>query len=67
MFSRWFRPLSDDDAVGVLIGVGLEQHAVDDAENRGVDADAERRGTATAMAVNAATLGQRAPGVAHIL
>ena len=58
--------VDDGDAVGVLVGVGLEHHPVDDTEDRGVDADSEGKAR-DGDGGEPATLGQRAPGIAHIL
>jgi hypothetical protein len=58
--------VDDDQPVGVGIWIGIEDDAVHDAENRRIDADAERQaddrdGRKTAV------FGQRAQGVADIL
>ena len=66
MCSRWLRPLSDGDALGILVGIRLEHDAVDDAEDGGVDADAEGQAGDRDGGERRA-LGERAPGVAHIL
>ncbi len=58
--------IEDDDLGRVLIGIRLEHHAVHDAENRGVDADPEGE-TGDGDGGESGGLGQRAPGIAHIL
>src|SRR3990170_6205602 len=58
--------VDNGDALGVLIRVGLEHHPVDDAEDRGVDANSERE-AGDGDGGEPATLAERAPGIAHIL